>query len=104
MFGFLRLFLTVALLAGVPAGVVYWGSHMIGTTPLILAAEVYEKSGEEAAPATAETATVEAEATTDEAEGHEHHHDAEAWEPADGSHRKDVVAILAKEGFLGRVH
>ncbi len=87
MFGYLRLFLTVALLAGIAAGVVLWGMHMIGTTPLILAAEVYEKAGEEAAPAVAETATVEAEATTGEADGHEHHHDAEAWEPADGWQR-----------------
>ena len=38
MFGYLRLFLTVALLAGIGAGVVHWGIHMIGTTPLILAA------------------------------------------------------------------
>lgn len=90
MFGYLRLFLTVALLAGIAAGVVLWGLHMVGTSPLILDAEVYEKAGEEAAPATAEPTTGEAmatEATTVEADGHEHHHDAEAWEPADGWQR-----------------
>ena len=87
MFGYLRLFLTVALLAGIGAGVVNWGLHMVGTSPLILDAEVYEKAGEDAAPATTETAAAEAEATTAEADGHEHHHDAEAWEPADGWQR-----------------
>ena len=90
MFGYLRLFLTVALLAGIAAGVVLWGLHMVGTSPLILDAEVYEKAGEDAAPATTEPTTGEAvatEATTVEADGHEHHHDADAWEPADGWQR-----------------
>ena len=82
MFGYLRIFLTVALLAGISAGLVGWGVHMLGTTPLIQQAEVYEKAGEAAAP--------EATATTEAAEGAaatEHHHDAEAWEPADGWER-----------------
>ncbi|HET6159030.1 MAG TPA: CbtA family protein [Dongiaceae bacterium] len=78
MFGYLRLFLTVALLAGLGAGLVNWGAHMVGTTPLILQAEVYEKAGEAEVAAPAAT---EAEATD------EHHHDAEAWEPADGWER-----------------
>jgi cobalt transporter subunit CbtA len=76
MFGYLRIFLTVALLAGISAGLVNWGVHMVGTTPLILQAEVYEKAGE----AVAET-------TATEANGTEHHHDAETWEPADGWER-----------------
>lgn len=76
MFGYLRMFLTVALLAGFGAGLVAWGIHMIGTTPLIAQAEPYEKAAE----ATAEPVTTEA------ATG-EHHHDAEAWEPADGWER-----------------
>jgi cobalt transporter subunit CbtA len=82
MFGYLRIFLTVALLAGVSAGLVAWGAHMIGTTPLILQAEVYEKAGDAAAADSEATAT-----TTTEAAGHEHHHDAGAWEPADGWER-----------------
>lgn len=77
MFGYLRIFLTVALLAGISAGLVNWGAHMLGTTPLILQAEVYEKAGEAAASS---------ESTT-EASGTEHHHDAETWEPADGWER-----------------
>src|SRR5262245_11155216 len=77
MFGHLRTFLTVALLAGLIAGVVGWGLHMIGTTPLILAAEVYENAG---APAEAST-------TAAASDGHDHQHDAEAWAPADGWER-----------------
>jgi cobalt transporter subunit CbtA len=80
MLGYLRIFLTVALLAGIGAGLVNWGAHMIGTTPLIQQAEVYEKAGETPAAGSQATATTEA-------TGHEHHHDAEAWEPADGWER-----------------
>ena len=80
MLGHLRTFLTVALLAGLIAGVIGWGLHMVGTTPLILAAEVYENAGAENAPAEATAAT----AMTD---GHDHQHDAEAWAPADGWER-----------------
>jgi len=79
MVGYLRIFLTVALLAGISAGLVAWGVHMLGTTPLILQAEVFEKAGE-AAPAATEAETMEASGT-------EHHHDAEAWEPANGWER-----------------
>ena len=79
MFGYLRVFLTIALLAGISAGLVAWGVHMLGTTPLILQAEVFEKAGEAAPAAT--------DAETTEAAGSEHHHDAEAWEPADGWQR-----------------
>jgi cobalt transporter subunit CbtA len=82
MFGYLRIFLTIALLAGISAGLVNWGAHMLGTTPLILQAEVYEKAGEAAAESSEATTT-----TTTEATGHEHHHDGEAWEPADGWQR-----------------
>src|ERR1044072_7286687 len=83
MFGYLRIFLTVALLAGIGAGVVNWGVHMFGTTPLILDAEVYENAGGAEEPAPAADAT----AHTHEAGTAEHEHDAEAWEPADGWER-----------------
>jgi cobalt transporter subunit CbtA len=87
MFGHLRVFLTVALLAGIGAGVVNWAVHMFGTSPLILEAEVYENAGEAAAPAVAE-ATPPSEATTHTHEdSSEHVHDADTWEPADGWQR-----------------
>ena len=87
MFGYLRIFLTVALLAGIGAGVVNWGVHMFGTTPLILDAEVYENAGAAEEPAATATAEAEATAHIDEAGAAEHEHDAEAWEPADGWQR-----------------
>jgi|RhiMethySRZTD1v2_1073278.scaffolds.fasta_scaffold294767_2 cobalt transporter subunit CbtA len=87
MFGYLRIFLTVALLAGIGAGVVNWGVHMFGTTPLILDAEVYENAGAADEPAATPTAEAEATADTHEAGTAEHEHDAEAWAPADGWER-----------------
>ncbi|HEV8392244.1 MAG TPA: CbtA family protein [Dongiaceae bacterium] len=78
------MFLTVALLAGFGAGLVAWGAHMLGTTPLILQAEVYENAAEAMAPAAEPAAT---EAAPTEATAAEHHHDVEAWEPADGWQR-----------------
>jgi len=80
MFGYLRIFLTVALLAGIGAGLAGWGVHMLGTTPLILQAEVYENAAEATPEPTAPAVATEAEAA-------EHHHDAETWEPADGWQR-----------------
>ena len=73
MFSYLRIFLTVALLAGIGAGVVSWAVHMFGTTPLILEAEVFETAGAAEVPAGA-VAT----AHTHEAGTAEHEHDAEA--------------------------
>jgi cobalt transporter subunit CbtA len=111
MFGYLRIFLTVALLAGVGAGVVGWGVHMAATTPLILEAEVYEGPADASAPAAAE-ATAH---THDDANTAEHSHDAEAWAPTDGWERNlytlgaDVVTgvgfaflLTAAIVFLGR--
>jgi len=79
MFGYLRMFLTVALLAGIGAGLAGWGVHMLGTSPLILQAEVYEDAAEPAAPAVSES--------TIATDGHDHEHGAEAWEPANGWQR-----------------
>lgn len=83
MFSYLRMFLTVALLAGIGAGVASWVVHMFGTTPLILDAEVFESAGAPADTAAAADAT----AHTHDAGAAEHHHDAEAWAPADGWER-----------------
>lgn len=89
------MFMTVALLAGIVAGAAGWGVHMFGTTPLILDAEVYEQAAESAAePTTAESTAAEPAVADDQG----HHHDAGAWEPADGWERAlytlgaDVVA------------
>jgi predicted cobalt transporter CbtA len=88
MFGYLRVFLTVALLAGVAAGFVNWINHTYGTTPLILEAETYEN----AAPA-----EPVAEATTHTHEdGSEHVHDAEAWAPEDGWELTAAIVFFGK--------
>lgn len=81
--------MTVALLAGIAAGLASWGVHMLGATPLILAAEVYETAGEDAA--------VAAPAPTDS-----HANDHEVWAPADGWERNLYtlgVDILTGVGF-----
>ena len=88
MFAYLRMFLTIALLAGIGAGLVNWGVHMFGTTPLILQAEVYENAGAAAEPAAPAVATeAETAGHSHDAGTAEHHHDAEAWAPADGWER-----------------
>lgn len=99
MFGYLRAFLTVALLAGIGAGLANWSVHMVGATPLILEAELYENAG----AATAEPAA-EAEATahSHEAGAADHHHDAGAWGPEDGWERNLYTLgadILTGVGF-----
>src|SRR5262245_32068698 len=84
MFAQLRTLLMVAILSGLGAGFVGWGAHMLGTTPIILEAEVFENAAENvAASATEVPAPAEADAT----DGHEHEHNAEAWGPEDGWER-----------------
>ena len=75
MFAYLRAFLIVGLLAGISAGIVSWGVFMLGTTPLILEAEVYENA------ATAGTQPAD---PAPAADNHEH---GAGWAPADGWER-----------------
>jgi len=72
-----------AALAGLIAGLFVTIAHMLGTVPIILKAETYEKAaGNSTAPATnADAATAE------------HHHDAEAWEPTDGFERTAFTVL-----------
>jgi cobalt transporter subunit CbtA len=72
-----------AALAGLIAGVFVTIVHEIGTVPIILKAETYEKAAEtSAAPATdADAATAE------------HQHEAEAWEPTDGFERTAFTVL-----------
>ena len=77
-----------ALIAGMAAGIIMGGIQHVRTTPLILAAEVYEKTAATAAP---ETTTAE----------HEH---AESWEPEDGWQRTlstTLASIITGAGFAG---
>ena len=85
-----------ALIAGMAAGILMGGIQHVRTTPLILAAEVYEKATE-AAPAEATTHEHAAGTTA-------HEHDAEAWEPEDGWQRTlstTLTSIVTGAGFAG---
>ena len=73
---FQRLF-GAALVAGLFVGVLTAGLEQFTTSPLIKAAEFYEVAE---APVTPQPAAVPAEATG-------HHHDVNAWKPADGVER-----------------
>ena len=79
MFG--RIILT-ALAAGLISGVFVWGAHMVKTTPLILAAEVYEDqaAGHQPTPANPEQAPAA--------------QPEEAWAPADGFERGAFTLLM----------
>jgi predicted cobalt transporter CbtA len=70
-----------ALIAGMAAGLIYGGVQHVQTTPLIIAAEVYE-TAEPAAHDHGTAATDPAAAAEAAAPAHEH--DEEEWGPADG--------------------
>ncbi|GAB4068180.1 CbtA family protein [Ancylobacter sonchi] len=100
-----RTILLVALVAGIATGVASAAVHLFTTVPLILKAETFE--GGEAAPAAEVQADAHAHAST-EAHSHaagaadDHHHDPEAWSPADGFERNAftvVASILTAFGF-----
>ncbi len=91
--------LAVGLLAGLGAGILVAGLQTVVTTPLILHAEVFEEAGEaapaahdHAAPATAETTAAAAT---------EHHHEADAWGPADGLERTGYTALATVATAIG---
>ncbi len=98
MFG--RIILT-ALAAGLISGVFVWGAHMVKTTPLILAAEVYENSGDggkaehqknqTAAPSAPSAPSAQSAPTAEE-----------AWAPSDGTERTLytlLVDVITSIGF-----
>ena len=73
-----------AALAGLIAGLFVTIVHMVGTVPIILKAETYEKAAESGAtPATGADA-----ATAD------HRQDAESWEPANGFERTAFTGLF----------
>ena len=91
---FRRIFI-VAAIAGLISGVFVTIVHQIATVPVILGAEVFEKAAEPMETASAATETVVAEsAYPAAATAHDHHYDADAWEPADGFER-NAFTVLA---------
>lgn len=88
-----------ALIAGMAAGFIYGGVQHVQTTPLILAAEVYE-----IAPAHDHAAAVTDPAASAETvpAAHEHEHEEEEWAPADGWQRTlstTVSSMITGAGF-----
>ena len=99
---FRRLFV-VAALAGLFSGIFVTVVHEVSTVPVILGAEVYEKAGEEAPPATdAAAMSTAADAATAVAAADEHGDGAAAWEPEDGFERSAftlLTDVLTGIGF-----
>ncbi|MGP4803530.1 CbtA family protein [Agrobacterium cavarae] len=72
---FFRNIVFTAVLVGLIAGLAVSAMQAVGTTPLILQAETFESAGGEAGH------------SHDAATPADHHHEAEAWAPADGFER-----------------
>lgn len=84
----LRNILFVAVLAGLPAGVVMTGLQAASTVPLILQAETFEAAGDAAeAPHDLAAPHHDHAAMSTPAAEPAHEHDPEAWSPADGFQR-----------------
>jgi cobalt transporter subunit CbtA len=90
-----------AVVAGVAAGAVITVIQQLGTVPLILKAESYEK-GQKAKSAELPSAPVTVGHSHAESAVAEHEHGAEAWEPEDGLQRNAFTAganVLTAIGF-----
>jgi cobalt transporter subunit CbtA len=90
-----------AVVAGVAAGAVITVIQQLGTVPLILKAEAYEK-GHRAKSAELPSAPVTVGHSHVEAAAAEHEHGAAAWEPEDGLQRNAFTAaanVLTAIGF-----
>jgi len=91
-----------ALIAGMAAGFIYGGVQHLRTTPLILAAEVYEK----AEPAAHDHGAAAAQTTDAAAEAAPpapvHEHEEDEWSPADGWPRTlstTLASVITGAGF-----
>ncbi|MBW6424436.1 CbtA family protein [Rhizobium sp. XQZ8] len=88
-----------AVIAGLLSGLLMTVMQHFSTVPLILQAETYEKAEPAAAHSHSHEATPAGGAAAPAAD---HHHDAEAWSPADGAERFIYTAaadILSAIGF-----
>lgn len=84
-----------ALIAGMAAGLLYGGVQHLRTTPLILAAEVFETAPAHDHAAMATT-------TTQEAAIPEHEHSEDEWAPANGWQRTlstTIASVITGAGF-----
>lgn len=89
-----------AVLAGLAAGLAMSALQQWKVVPLILVAETYESAAPAAeAHVHADGSTHMHEAATTEADGH--HHDANAWAPADGAERTFYTVLANVLGCIG---
>jgi cobalt transporter subunit CbtA len=103
----LRQLLAAALCAGILAGILAAAMHQLGTVPLILEAETYERAAAQAQPAVSQPAVsqpaVSQPAAPDSHGAGEHRHAAgEPWEPETGLERAAYTLaadVLAGIGF-----
>lgn len=88
-----RRYFFAALLAGALSGLVVTVAHQVGSVPIILEAEVFEKAAEtHGHPGTPHETAIHDAATMERA-ATEHEHDAKAWEPEDGLERMLYTAL-----------
>ena len=90
-----------ALIAGMAAGFIYGGVQHVQTTPLILAAEVYE-TAKPAAHDHAAATDPAAPAQTAVTPAPAHEHEEEEWAPADGWQRTlstTLASVITGAGF-----
>ena len=91
-----------AVIAGLLSGLLMTVMQSFSTVPLILAAETFEGGGEEAGHSHSHDTTQAPGAGTAAPAVADHHHDEEAWAPADGAERIIYTAsanILSAIGF-----
>ncbi len=95
-----------SVLVGLIVGTVVTLAQFLGTTPLILAAEVFETGGaadgHSHAAGAAEEGHDHGNTAAAATQADDHHHDADAWAPADGFERNAytfVANVLTAIGF-----
>ncbi|CAN2534028.1 hypothetical+protein [Methylocapsa aurea] len=96
--------LTVGLLAGLLAGLAVAALQNVTTTPLILAAEVYETAAEQAHAGAATQDHVTQDHATHEHATPEHEHAGaheQAWEPAPGLERTAATSVATGVTSIG---
>jgi cobalt transporter subunit CbtA len=95
---FQRIFFA-AVLAGLAAGLAMSAVQQWRVAPLILAAEVYESAGHDAAPAHEHDAGTPAHDHAEAAPAHQH--DEDAWAPQDGPERIFYTVLANVLGSIG---
>jgi cobalt transporter subunit CbtA len=97
----LRAIVFASALAGLIVGIVVTLAQQLGTVPLILRAEVYEKAAEAGEPAPPAGQPPAHEHGAAAAGQQQHEHGAMAWAPADGFERNAYTALFNVLDWIG---